>query len=262
MTLYRVAENADAIKSLVVHIFHLTGIWGLTHATWGDFCDQVLHTHVRRAYRLANEGAIARKLLSGDPFLKTIIVQLKSTALQKNDDLCQNVTPFSDLIENLPPVNSRHATIARDRKLLRIIQVAPEAQWVEIADEAALDGKPTPQSVRAAVAKVTGKHKKTETSKPEGTEPPLPKAVQDALDAAKRFENLALAIGKAAGELERLAGEAFGRYIEPGQPWNSLKRIAGMIRQARPYAECHHCQAKGCGACNNNGWLRKVDAKG
>lgn len=123
----------------------------------------------------------------------------------------------------------------------------------------------TEKAIKEAVAKLT---KGYVDSGPGGQEAVkevpqsrLPEKVQAALDAAKRFEGVALAISKAAGELERLAQEPFGAYIDAGQPWHTLKRMAGMVRQARPYAECHHCEAKGCGACGNKGWLRKADAK-
>jgi len=159
VTLYRVAENSDAIKSLVVHLFHLTGIWGVTHTTWGDFCDEVLHMRRTNAYRLIDEGAISRKLLLGDPFLKSVISQLRLKNTEKVEGLSQNETPFSVLSENLPPVSSRHSVIARDRKLLHAMKGTPESKWVEIADEAARNGPPTRETVKAAVEKIAPKPK-------------------------------------------------------------------------------------------------------
>jgi hypothetical protein len=154
MTLYRVAENGDAIKSLVVHVFHLTGIWGLTHGTWESFCAQVLHTSKSHATRLCDEGAIARKLLTGDPFLKAIVVQIKLISAEKIELAYHSDTEFSDFIENsLPPIESKHAEIARDRKLLRAMKGTPEGKWVEIADDAIRNGKATVATVKAAVAK-------------------------------------------------------------------------------------------------------------
>jgi hypothetical protein len=155
MTLYRVAENGDAIKSLVVHVFHLTGIWGLTHDKWENFCAQVLHTSKSHAARLCDEGAIARKLLTGDPFLKAIISQIKSKNVEIIEMLeYQSGTEFSGFIENsLPPIESKHAEIARDRKLLRAMKGTPEGKWVEIADDAIRNGKATMATVKAAVAK-------------------------------------------------------------------------------------------------------------
>lgn len=186
MTIYRVAENADAIKSLVVHIFYSTGIWGLTHDKWETFCAQVLHTSRSQADRLNGEGAKARKFLSGDPFLKAIITQIKSKNTEELEVLYHGGTKLGvGELASLPPVSSRHAAIARDRKLLRAMKGTPENKWVEIADEATRNGPPTVESVKAAVAKIAPKADKTKPQAKPKSEPriaPYLNALQDAVD--------------------------------------------------------------------------------
>ena len=177
MTLYRIAEHADGIQALVISCLKTTGIWGVAHETWGETCGE-LHITRQQADRRASEGDVARKLLSGDPFLRAIKSQIKvlsgsipqvpqqqevvngaSEFPQKNDQIYQNDKSTPDLAE-LPQIESKYAIIARDSKLLRIIKTAPENKWVEIATEAANDGPPTRESVKAAVEKIAPDPKK------------------------------------------------------------------------------------------------------
>lgn len=188
VTLYRVVEYGDGIKSLVISCFQVSGIWGLTHQTWGDFCREVLHTSKSQAARLASEGDVARRLLSGDPFMLELKNHLKSTKITENivEEYHRGTEPPFLPGNSHVLAESRHAFIARDRSLLRLIKAAPAVKWSEIAEESSKNGHPTKESVKAAVAKLAPKA----SQKPKRTDADLPDVLKpsplDPLRAALR----------------------------------------------------------------------------
>jgi hypothetical protein len=191
MTLWRVAEHADGVQSLVLSCFKTTGIWGVKHETWEDLC-AALHISRATADRRSHEGDVARRLLSGDPFLRAITSQIRALSCESSQKidclLKRDETP--PISAELLHVSSPHAAIARDSKLLRIIHKASPGKWVDIATEAARNGPATRESVKAAVLKIAPESKKPKIEPKVKREPKLAPLLNALADAAYHFQRV------------------------------------------------------------------------
>lgn len=91
----------------------------------------------------------------------------------------------------------------------------------------------------------------------------LSASIEEAIDSAPRFDDLAKRASSLRIDMEKLAAEPFGHELRVQRLSLWLKDFASEVKSAKPHAACP-CGANkdvGCKACDGLGWLTEAQLK-
>jgi hypothetical protein len=89
--------------------------------------------------------------------------------------------------------------------------------------------------------------------------PPAKKAktLADAIEAAKRIEEIARQFHALALECLQIGAEPRGVFLDGLAVSNEIERVKAILRASVPFGVCPYCQGSGCKPCHNQGWVPK-----
>lgn len=179
MAAYRVADNSESIKCMVIRVFQRTGRWKLGAPTWADFCVNILKKSVRTIERSTAIGGRVWNVLGDDPFIAVIKKQLEGppmkTALpvapgaqyDKSVAKCNTYVTFDP--SAIPEIESPLLEFVNEKKCMAKLAGAVHTQHKAIAAEVVRRGDLSAKATDKVIDEF-GARKPKKTTKPKKAE--------------------------------------------------------------------------------------------